>query len=86
MQYGSVDNAIKMILTLKRECFVTKTDVRNASRIQPMRPVEYHMFGFVWNNLYFYDCALWMGRAVVVINYCFTSLFGSNGLLSDIVM
>ena len=25
-------------------------------------------------------------KIVVVVNYCFTSLFGTNGLLSDIVV
>ena len=29
--------------------------------------------------------ALMAGELVVVVNHCFTSLFGTNGLLSDIV-
>ena len=60
VQYASVDDAIKMIPKLGRGCFLAKTDVRNAFRILPLRPIEYHMFGFVWNNLYFYDRALCM--------------------------
>ena len=27
-----------------------------------------------------------VGRVVVVVNHCFTSLFGTKGLLSDIVI
>ena len=61
VQYASADDAIKMILNLGRGCFPARTDLRNAFRILPLRPVEYHMFGFVWNNLYFYDRALCMG-------------------------
>ena len=63
VQYTSADDAIKMILKLKRGCFQAKTDVRNAFRILPLRPVEYHLFGFVWNNLYFYDLRYVWGGA-----------------------
>ena len=40
---------------------IAKADVENAFRILPTHPSEYHLLGFIWNNLYYYHKRLVMG-------------------------
>lgn len=61
VQYASVDDAIRLIKSLERGCAMAKCDVRGASRIIPLHPDVYHLFGIHWNGKY--DLALPMGCA-----------------------
>ena len=63
VQYASVDDAVKIIVELGTHCFLAKTDVKSAFRILPLNPSEYHLFGFSWQGLFYYDKCLAMGCA-----------------------
>lgn len=63
VQYTVISDAIAGIKKLGNFSYLCKTDISNAYRNLPLRPDEYHLFGFKWNDLYYCDRALPMGCA-----------------------
>ena len=61
VQYSSVPQAIQLIKHHGRFSYLAKTDIKSAFRIIPIRPDQYHLLGFQWNNNYYYDMCLPMG-------------------------
>lgn len=60
VQYTKISDAIDGIKKFETP-FLAKTDVSAAFRNLPLRPQEYHLFGFRWNNLYYMDRCLTFG-------------------------
>ena len=60
VHYATVSDAIRLI---KRGCFLAKNDIKNAFRIMPVHPNDYHLLGIEWRELYYYDKCLPMGCA-----------------------
>ena len=58
LQYITIDNAIKRILSLGQGCFLAKTDIESAFRLIPLRPSDYELFGMCWEGSYYYDKVL----------------------------
>ena len=63
VSYGSVDDAIEVILSHNFPVFMAKTDIRCAYRIVPIRASERGLLGFRWKGKLYFDCALPMGSA-----------------------
>jgi hypothetical protein len=42
-------------------CYMAKCDIEMAYRNLTLSPTDYHLFGFKWRNLYYYDKCLAMG-------------------------
>ena len=63
VKYSSVSDAVQCILRKGRGAFLAKTDIESAFRIIPLRPSDYHLLGFKWNNLYYFDRCLPMGAS-----------------------
>lgn len=61
VQYTRVADAIAGIKKLKFQAFLAKTDISMAYRNLPLRPEDYHLLGFCWKNLYYFDKCLPMG-------------------------
>ena len=61
VQYSSVPQAINLIKYHGRFSYLAKTDIKSAFRIIPIRPDQYHLLGFQWNNKFYYDRCLPMG-------------------------
>lgn len=61
VNYGTIGQAIKFIKMLGRGCFLSKTDVKSAFRLIPIRPDEYHLLGFKWQGMFYFDACLPMG-------------------------
>lgn len=61
VQYTKIIDAIRGIKEFKSPCFLAKTDISMAYRNLPLRPEEYHLFGFMWKGLYYHDKCLPMG-------------------------
>ena len=59
--YATVDDAIAILRQLQPGAFLSKTDIQSAFRIMPMHPTCYHLLGFKFNDLYYYDKCLPMG-------------------------
>ena len=59
--YATISDAICHIKAAVRGCFLAKTDVKNAFRIIPIRPMGYCLLGMRWKNFYYYDRCMPMG-------------------------
>ena len=63
VSYCRVDDAIALIKSLGRGCFLAKTDIKSAFRIVPIRPQDCPLLGMTWQGKYYYDRAMPMGCA-----------------------
>ena len=63
VQYARVDDAIQLLKTAGRNCFLAKTDIKNAFRIVPIQSSDHNLLGMKWNDLYYYDKCMPMGCA-----------------------
>ncbi|XP_068761640.1 uncharacterized protein [Montipora capricornis] len=61
VQYASIGDAVTLIKSLCRACYMAKTDIKSAFRIIPIHHDDYHLLGMTWNNSYFFDRCLPMG-------------------------
>ena len=48
VSYATVENAIGLIKSVSPNCFLAKTDVKNAFRLVPIRPEDYDRLGIYW--------------------------------------
>ena len=58
VRYATVDDAIMLRKLAGLGCFLAKTDIKNAFRIIPINPADYHLLGIKWRKLYCYDRAM----------------------------
>ena len=63
VKYATVDDAINIVKKLGKGCAMAKTDVRNAFRILPVHPSDFHLLGIQWKGKWYYDACLPMGLA-----------------------
>ncbi|XP_056009591.1 uncharacterized protein LOC130046335 isoform X1 [Ostrea edulis] len=42
---------------------MAKSDIKDAFRIMPVNPLDYHLLGFVWNSAFYYERCLPMGAS-----------------------
>ena len=63
VHYSSVSDAVKSILKYGQKAFLAKTDIKSAFRIIPISPKDYHLLGFKWGGLYYFDKCLPMGAS-----------------------
>ena len=61
LSYVTIDTAIQHILELGRGCFLNKVDIKDAFRIVPVHPDDWHLLGIFWKDQYFFDLRLPMG-------------------------
>ena len=61
VSYANIQDAIRNIKLAGRGCHLAKTDIKNAFRIIPISPKDYHLLGMVWKDLYYFDKCMPMG-------------------------
>ena len=61
VHYATISGAIQVIKTVGKGCFMGKTDIKNAFRIIPIHPDDYHVLGMFWKGQYYYDKCMPMG-------------------------
>ena len=61
VSYATIDDAIRLIKRSGRGCYLAKTDIKNAFRIIPIHPDDYHLLGMKWKGEYYYDRCMPMG-------------------------
>ena len=61
VQYANIDHAIKKIKQSGVGSYLAKTDIKNAFRILPINPHDYHLLGMKWSGQYYYDKCMPMG-------------------------
>ena len=63
VQYATLDDAVKIIVSLGKGCLLAKTDVESAFRVVPVRKEDHELLGFKWQGFFYYDKCLPMGCA-----------------------
>ena len=63
VRYETLDQVITLLSQFGRGALIGKTDIEDAFRTIPLHPSCYHLFGFTWENHFYYDRALPMGCA-----------------------
>ena len=61
MRYATIDDAIRLIKSLGKGCFLAKTDIKSAFRIIPVSPNDFPLLGMEWQGKFYFDKCLLMG-------------------------
>ena len=61
LRYPSVDDAVKVVLSLGRGTRLAKFDIQSAYQIIPVHPSDRQLLGMVWNGQLYVDTALPFG-------------------------
>jgi hypothetical protein len=64
VKYETLDHVINWVVHFGSGSFIAKSDIEKAFRILPLHPESYHLMGFKWKNLFYYDKCLPMGCSV----------------------
>ena len=59
--YASVDDAVNIIQQLGRNTLLLKLDIKDAYRIVPVHPADYHLLGIRWDQATYIDRSLPFG-------------------------
>ena len=91
LRLPGIDRLIKFILQLGQGCLLYKLDLQHAYRLIPIDPKDYHLLGFHFNNLLYFDTRCPFGlktsamicqRTTMAVVHCFTQL----GFLADVYL
>ena len=63
VQYANIGMAIKMIKEVGKNCYLAKTDIKNAFRIIPLHQSQYELTGIKLNGFYYIDLNLPQGAS-----------------------
>ena len=61
LTYPTLDDIVDAIVAAEPGCMIYKRDLRKAYRQFPIDPGDYHLLGFTWNGVYYFDTVLAMG-------------------------
>ena len=61
LRYASVDDAVAMVRVLGRGTMLAKIDIKDAYRLIPVHPDDYHLLGITWRGQTYVDRALPFG-------------------------
>lgn len=91
LRLPGIDRLIEFILQLGQGCLLYKLDLQRAYRQIPIDPKDYHLLGFRFNNLLYFDTRCPFGlktsamicqRTTKAVVHCFTQL----GFLADVYL
>ena len=63
VHYESIEDIIKLVKKFGRNSLMAKTDIEDGFRNIPIHPLDYHLLGFKWDNMYYFDKCLPMGAS-----------------------
>ena len=61
LDYCTIDNAIAICHTLGKGALMAKVDLKNAFRLCPVRPQDWHLLGICWRDQFYIDKCLPFG-------------------------
>lgn len=64
VSYATVDDAIKQIKKLGKNCLLAKTDIASAFRILSVHPDDHELLGIQFKGAFYYDRCLLMGCSI----------------------
>lgn len=69
VQYTSFDAAVQLVQGLGQDCKMFKADVRSAYRLIPIKPADFELLGFCFENKFYFDKALPFGASISCITF-----------------
>ena len=54
LHYVKIDDAIRSLQSLGKGAHMCKTDITDAFKLIPIHPSQWHLFGFKWNDKYYF--------------------------------
>lgn len=63
VEYESIEHVIQLIKRFGSHALMAKMDIQDGFRNIPVHPTDYHLLGFSWNGLYYFDKCLPMGAS-----------------------
>ena len=63
VSYQNIETVIELVQRFGFNCLMSKADIKDAFRLIPINPCDYHLLGFHWNSKFYYDMALPMGAS-----------------------
>ena len=63
VNYSSIWDALNIAISHGKGGYLAKNDIAHAFKIIPLHPSMYHLTGFTWNGLYYYDMTLPQGAS-----------------------
>ena len=61
VQFNHFDEAVKLVAKCRKGALLAKLDIKSAFRICPVRPEDWHLLGFSFEDMYFVDLCLPFG-------------------------
>jgi hypothetical protein len=61
--YDSIDTIVSLVQKFGHNSLMAKSDIKDAFRIIPVNPLDYHLLGFVWKSQFYFDRCLPMGAS-----------------------
>ena len=61
VQYAEIQDAISLVRSAGRGCYMARSDIQNAFKIIPINPADYELQGFEWQGQFYFDKTLAMG-------------------------
>ena len=61
LEYTTIDTSVSAIMKLGAGSYLTKIDVRNAFRLCPVRPEDWHLLGIAWQDRFYRNKVLPFG-------------------------
>ncbi|XP_055357392.1 uncharacterized protein LOC129602410 [Paramacrobiotus metropolitanus] len=73
LAFCTVDDAVRMLITLGVGAFMAKFDLQHAFRLVPVRPADWHLLGYMCNGYYYFDIVLPFGSRSLPFLFCLIS-------------
>ena len=61
LQYSSVDDAVRLLMSLGPRGIMAKADLKSTFRMIPVRPQDWELLGMRWQGAFYYDTCLPFG-------------------------
>ena len=61
LHYSSVDDAVRILITMGPAALMAKADLKSAFRMIPVRPHDWELLGMQWNGAFYFDTCLPFG-------------------------
>ena len=61
LHYSSMDDAVRILITMGPVALMAKADLKSAFRMIPIRPQDWELLGMQWNGAFYFDTCLPFG-------------------------
>ena len=84
VKYATIDDAVRLIKSLGKGCFLAKTDIKSAFRIIHVAPSDFPLLGMEWQGKFYSDRCLpmWCSSSCNIFKMIFPQSINLESALS----